>query len=182
MLGKVPAVAVMLNAAFTHQFVISCLVGLLVWAAISDYRTFTIPNRVSLCILILYPAHVMSYPAPVFWTASLAMAAVVFAVGCLLFAMKAMGGGDVKLLAVTTLWAGPAYIFEYFVVTGTAGLILAIVFAARTALADGATAEHRTFLGAVADIRHVPIMKLTIPYGVAISAAGLFVSLRLLGT
>ncbi len=171
----------MFNAAFTHQFVISCLIGLLVWAAVSDFRSFTIPNRVSLCILILYPAHVMSYPAPVFWMASLGMAAIVFAVGCLLFALKAMGGGDVKLLAATTMWAGPTYIFEYFVVTGTAGLILAIIFAARTALAEDASAERRTLLGAVADIRHVPIMKLTIPYGVAISAAGLFVSLRLLG-
>ncbi len=171
----------MLNAAFTHQFVISCLVGLLVWAAVSDYRSFTIPNRVSLCILILYPAHVMSYPEPISWGASLSIAAIVFFAGCLLFAMKAMGGGDVKLLAATTMWAGPTHIFEYFVVTGIAGLILAIVFAARTALADGDTAEHRTLLAAVADIRHVPIMKLTIPYGVAISAAGLFVSLRLLG-
>lgn len=171
----------MLNAAFTHQFVISCLIGLLVWAAISDYRSFTIPNRVSLGILILYPAHVMSYPAPTFWLVSLGMAAIVFAVGCLLFAMKAMGGGDVKLLAATTMWAGHTHILEYFVVTGIAGLILAIVFAARTALADGVKAEHRTLLGAVANIRHVPIMKLTIPYGVAISAAGLFVSLRLLG-
>ena len=181
MLGKVPAVAVMLNAAFTHQFVMSCLIGLLVWAAISDYRTFTIPNRVSLCILILYPAHVLSNPESLPWASSLGIAAIVFFAGCLLFAMKAMGGGDVKLLAVTTMWAGPAHIFEYFVVIGTAGLILAIIFAARTALAEGATAEHRTLLGAVADMRHVPIMKLTIPYGVAISAAGFFVSLRLLG-
>ena len=171
----------MLNAAFTHQFVISCLVGLLVWAAVSDFRTFTIPNRVSLCILILYPAHLMANPVPVSWAASLGIAAIVFAAGCMLFAMKAMGGGDVKLLAVTTMWAGPVYIFEFFVVIGIAGLALAVVFAARTALALGATTGQRSLLAVVGDIRHVPIMKLTIPYGVAISAAGIFVSLRLLG-
>lgn len=171
----------MLNAAFTHQFVISCLIGLLVWASISDFRTFTIPNRVSLCILILYPAHLLANPEPISWGASLGIGAIVFTAGCLLFAMKAMGGGDVKLLAVTAMWAGPAYIFEFFVVIGVAGLILAVVFAARTALADGATTGHRSLLAAVGDIRHVPIMKLTIPYGIAISAAGMFVSLRLLG-
>jgi len=32
----------------------------------------------------------------------------------------------------------------------------------------------------VAGLRHVPVMKLAIPYGVAISAAGIYVGARLL--
>lgn len=171
----------MFSAAFTNQFIISCLIGLLVWAAVSDFRTFTIPNRVSLGMLILYPAYVLAAPTAIPWLFALAMGVVVFFIGCALFAMKAMGGGDVKLLAVTAIWAGPQHFLEFFAVMGVAGLLLAIFVAARTALADARAGEPRTFIGTIADFRHVPILKLTVPYGVAVSTAGFYVALRLLG-
>ena len=170
----------MFSPAFTSQFVISCLIGLLVWAAVSDYRTYTIPNRISLCSLLLYPAYVLTAPAPVAWTFAVVMAVIVFVVGCALFAMNAMGGGDVKLLAVTVLWAGPEHFLEFFIVMGAAGFALAIFFAARAAAADFKIDQPRALLGTVASLRHVPIMKLTIPYGVAVAAAGFYVALGLL--
>lgn len=171
----------MLNAAFTSQFVLSCLIGLLVWAAVSDFQSFIIPNRVSFGVLLLYPAHVLAYPAAVHWQFALVMGVIVFLIGCVFFAMKAMGGGDVKLLAVTAMWAGPEYFLEFFVVMGVSGLLLAIFFAARTAMVESATVGQRSLLTMVSDLRHVPIMKLTIPYGVAVAAAGMFTALRLLG-
>jgi prepilin peptidase CpaA len=66
-----------------------------------------------------------------------------------------MGGGDVKLLASTSVWAGPALVFPLLMVTALAGGLVAV----------GVLAARR---------RRSPL-----PYGVAIAAGGLVVAQRL---
>lgn len=163
--------------------------GLLVWAAVSDYGTFKIPNRISAALVLLYPAYVLAETGatlqPVPWIGALITAAGVFLAGLFLFATKAMGGGDVKLMSSTALWAGTALVTPFLIVTVLAGAVLAGVIAVRICVtavregADGAVTPGGLVMGIV-NIRHVPLAKVQIPYGVAVAAGGLYVAFRLL--
>ena len=86
----------------------------------------------------------------------LGVAIAVFAALVLLFAAGAMGGGDVKLLSVLALWIDPLWFLRLLVLMALIGGLLTVFFAVRHSL------ERR--LGRVA-----------VPYGVAISAAALWV-------
>ena len=55
---------------------------------------------------------------------ALACAAVVFGAGTAAFAAGALGGGDVKLLAAASLFAGPGLISDFLLVTALAGGVL----------------------------------------------------------
>jgi prepilin peptidase CpaA len=84
------------------------------------------------------------------------VAAGSFAVLCGLFALRAMGGGDVKLLTALALWLRPAWFAELVVIMALLGGVLAMV------VAGWHLARHR----------QTPV---AVPYGVAIAAAGLWV-------
>ena len=84
------------------HLVIALFLALLCVAAIHDATTYRIPNRVSLAMAALYPAHVLASGADVAWMGALFVAAAVFAAGTVLFAWRVLGGGDVKLLAAAT--------------------------------------------------------------------------------
>jgi prepilin peptidase CpaA len=71
-----------------------------------DVSRFTIPNWLVGSLLVLYPAALMMAHSPVDWRWALLGAGIVFAVGYGVFAMKWMGGGDIKLMAVLALWVG----------------------------------------------------------------------------
>ena len=130
----------------------------LVFAAFSDIRSRTIANRLNLAIAL---------GAPVFWWASglslwpgvaiqLGVALAAFAVFAGLFAIRMMGGGDVKLLTALALWVSPAHFMQLLLVMALAGGVLTIVMAA----------WH---------IMRRERDKLKIPYGVAIAFGGLWV-------
>ena len=109
--------------------------------------------------------------APLFWWASelalwpdvalqLGLALAAFAILSALFAMRAMGGGDVKLLTALALWVTPALFFKLVV-------LMALLGGALT-LALGLWHVTRRRQGALQ-------ARLTIPYGVAIALAGLWI-------
>ncbi len=168
------------NAHFIDQLAVVSVMGLLLWAAVGDFRRFLIPNRLVLAVAALYPAHIMASASIVPWLFGTVAALVAFAVGAVLFAMKAMGGGDVKLFAATVLWATPEGIYTYFWVTLGVGFVLALAFAARAAFADAEVTSARGIAAAVVNLRYVPLLKLIVPYGVAISAGGLYATGSLL--
>jgi len=136
--------------------------ALLLVGAIADVRARLIPDWVSLGIAGLYPIYVIAAGSP-HWLGALGVALAVFVVGFALFALGLAGGGDVKLLAATALWAGPAMILPLLVVTGLAGGLVALVALAVVALLRG----RKAALG------------YGIPYGVAIAVGGLSVAHRL---
>lgn len=80
-----------------------------------DVTRFIIPNWLVGSLLILYPVAVLMAPHEVDWKNAVLGMALVFAVGYVVFAMKWMGGGDIKLLTVCSLWVGlhclPDFIF-----------------------------------------------------------------------
>ena len=143
----------------------SALLGfavLLVVAALSDMREFTIPNRVNAAIALLYPAHVMSSATPIDWPMAIVIAAIVLLVCAGLFAIGGMGGGDAKMLAATSLWAGPGLVLPFIIITTVVGGLLSLVVWMRV--------RFGPMVGlAVIDSRPV------VPYGVAIATSGLLV-------
>jgi len=171
---------------FAHYCVMAGFGGLLAWAAIEDFRSFVIRNWVVLALLALYPIHVLTAPQTVAWTSALLIGAIVFGVGALFFFGGFMGGGDVKLLAATALWVGPQHSVAFLFVTVLCGFLLAAVMAIRGALASapaGAEAPAlsiRSWIGAFAGLRYAPLMKLTVPYGVAVALGGIYVGARFL--
>jgi prepilin peptidase CpaA len=113
---------------------------------------------------------VLASPAPVAWLGALAVAAAALAVGLGLFAARAMGGGDVKLIAAIALWAGPALVLPFLFVVALAGGALSLVMLS--------AARLRPVL--VREAVPQPLSALRVPYGVAVAAGGLFVASRLL--
>ena len=141
------------------QYVLLALlaIGLLV-AAFTDIRSRQIANWLNAAIAL---------GAPLFWWASslalwpgvaiqFGVAAATFVVLAILFALRAMGGGDVKLLTALALWIAPPQFLNLLIVMALVGGLLTIV------------------LGAWHVARRQR-ERLAIPYGVAISAGGLWV-------
>lgn len=157
-------------------FVLWTFLGLLALAAAHDLGSFRIPNRISLAVAMLYPVHVLASPEPVAWGSALLVAGVIFAIGVVLFALRVAGGGDIKLLAATALWAGPehgaAFLVTMALVGGVMGLLMASKarFGLALALDRFGETELRDVL--LADV---------LPYGLAIAGGGFVVGLRLIG-
>ena len=158
-----------------HLVPLAGFAGLMATAAFEDLRRLVIPNGLILGLCALWPFHLATAPllAPAAGGAVLCAAAV-FLVGALLFSRGLIGGGDVKLLAAATLWAGPGGTAPLLVLTGLLGGVLslllltpigALIAAARPALLcpEGAAAHKAS--------------PLLVPYGVAIAAAALIVTI-----
>lgn len=132
-------------------------------AAIWDVRSLTIPNAVPALIAALFLPYAIA--ADLGWPQALIAAGIalcVFAAGFGLFAAGLTGGGDVKLLAAVSLWAGPSDLATLLLTTALAGaglaLLLVVPSFARVARA------LRSGMHATAAPRNA------MPYGVAITA------------
>ena len=147
----------MLDDPFKYGLLAALAIALLV-AAFTDLRSRQIGNWLTGAIAL---------GAPLFWWASglglwpdlaiqLGVALATFAVLCGLFAIKAMGGGDVKLLAALALWIEPLLFLKLIVLMSLLGGVLTVMFSAWY-------------------IMRRQREKLAIPYGVAIAMAGLWV-------
>jgi prepilin peptidase CpaA len=152
-----------------HLVPVAGFTGLMAVAAFEDLRRLVIPNRLILALSVLWPFYLAIAPKLTLASGGLAAAcaAAVFAVGALLFARGLIGGGDAKLLAVATLWAGPAATPALLVWTGLLGGLLSLVLLTPLRLVLPGPA------GATADEAH-PI---AVPYGVAIAAAAIIVTI-----
>lgn len=162
---------------FIHLVSLALFMGLLLAAALGDLQTYKIPNAYSLALLALYPVFALTAPQSVSPLMSLGVMAGVFAAGFAIYAYGAMGGGDVKLLTVAALFAGPTFAVEFLAVTGIAGGMVAVLMLnrpLRTGLAVALDSiGNRTLRDA--------LLTDVIPYGVAIAAGGVYLTLRLAG-
>jgi prepilin peptidase CpaA len=154
-------------AGLAQIALVGTLCALLVWAAASDLQNFVIPNRICLSLLALYPGYAAGQ-APFDIGLSAAIAASVFIAGAAFFAFGVMGGGDVKLLAAMSLWAGGTYFPAFLLLTTLAG----------GALAMGWDPLIRHFFPRIATGR-AGNGRPAIPYGVAIAVGGVFVAVNL---
>lgn len=129
----------------------------LIVATITDLKSRRISNRLNLIIAL---------GAPVFWIVSdmafwpdmvgqLGLAAVIFTIFGGMFALGAMGGGDVKLLTALALWMHWLTFLELLVIMSIAGgvLTLLMIISKQIKKTEG------------------PVK---VPYGVAIAFSGLW--------
>ncbi len=145
----------MQGGIITYALLGALATGLLI-AAFTDLRRREIDNWLTGAIALA---------APLFWLASglslsavgiqFAIALTTFVILTGLFALNLMGGGDVKLLTALSLWMAPLWYFKLIVVMALIGGALTLVFAF------------------IHWVRRQP-GQVAVPYGVAISAAGLW--------
>lgn len=107
------------------------LLAMLCIAALIDWRQRRIPNWLNVLMLLsgiagsFLPGRVAS-PGE----AMLGML-VGFAIPFVLFAMGALGGGDVKLLAAAGAWVGPIMIGKIFLAAAIVGMVIVLVQSTR---------------------------------------------------
>lgn len=139
----------------------------LTFAALNDLLTMTIPNRVSIGLLlgffILAPLLGLALPEI---GMSLVAGLAIFAACFALFAINVMGGGDAKLLTATAVWYGFNHSLLAFLVTvGYVGGAVTLIFLLLRVRANSVMA-----MGIPLPASLVTAKK--IPYGIAIAIAG----------
>ena len=153
----------MLDDPIKYGLLAALAIALLV-AAFTDLKSRRITNKLNLAIAL---------GAPLFWWASglslwpdvawqFGVALATFAVLSVLFAMKWMGGGDVKLLTALALWIAPSLFAKLLIMMALLGGVLTLVFGAFNVMSRRRRKSSEK----------API---SIPYGVAIALAGLWV-------
>ena len=133
------------------------LAAMLLVACWCDLKARTIPNGLNLAVALL--------AIPFWWSIGLTLwpdvaiqlgvAALVFGLFAIAFAMGAMGGGDVKLIAALALWLPWQAVLALLFLMSIAGGVLTLAYLIRHKLAKREE-------------------KLEIPYGVAIAFGGLW--------
>jgi prepilin peptidase CpaA len=157
---------------------IGCLIALallLLLAAWQDWRTMLIAAAIPLAIMAIFAVWATAgFVSRTFSLSDLALALVcaagMFGVGTLAFAAGAMGGGDVKLAAVVSLFAGPALILDFVVVTAVVGGLLGVAILAGAPIGPVASTGGCTVRAR---------LRGNLPYGPAIAVGGLWVALAL---
>lgn len=142
--------------------------GLLVLAAVCDWRDYMIPNLVPGGLAALYPFYVLAAERGVDWQGGALCGAGVLAVGFGLFAMRAFGGGDAKMMAAVALWAGPKLLLPYLLFTAVAGGGLTLLLIAGWRVVSFYPAAAYAMPG-----RRLSGKGPAIPYGVAIAIGGM---------
>jgi prepilin peptidase CpaA len=118
----------MTNGLFT-ELLLAMLTILLIVAAVIDFKTFTISNRLNLTVALLAPLYWISIRLPL-WpdiAFQVAVAIAVFALLAVAFWLGQMGGGDVKLAAALALWFSPQGTLRFLVIMSVAGGLLTLI-------------------------------------------------------
>jgi prepilin peptidase CpaA len=142
-------------------------IGVLCAAAVSDVRTMTIPNRLSLLLVGAFAPLFMASGGDLAGLGAHAITALVVFTVCLgLFQAGWFGGGDAKLLPALALWAGPDAVAHLILGAALAGgLVAAVLPLVRRMAPDGA--HDQWGLASLHPEEGVP-------YAIALAAGGVF--------
>jgi prepilin peptidase CpaA len=134
---------------------IALLAAAMLWAAVGDWRTRTIPNWLNAGIALL--------AIPYWWSIGLglwpgmalqlALGMAVFGLFAIAFRFGAMGGGDVKMATALALWLPFAGVIKLLAIMSIAGGVLTLAMLAAHRMAKAAGQPE-------------------IPYGIAIAFGG----------
>jgi prepilin peptidase CpaA len=144
-----------------HLATLLLATALLLTAAVNDSRRYKIPNIICASLVLLFPLYVLTAPRSIEWEQNMVVSILVLVSGFGMFLGNLAGAGDIKLLAATSLWAGPHLIAVFVVTTAISGGLLALTIAAMTHLRNRRKNEA------------IPLAKVPIPYGIAIAFGGL---------
>jgi prepilin peptidase CpaA len=145
---------------------------LLLAAAWQDLRTMEIADGLSLGIVGAFAAWAVAGLAGgtlSLWSVALALACAIgiFLLGAVAFATGMLGGGDVKLLAAASLFAGPALMLDFITAVALAGGLLGIAILAGAPIGSAAPTGDGTLRTRLRGY---------LPYGPAIAAGGLWLA------
>ncbi|HEX4181194.1 MAG TPA: prepilin peptidase [Caulobacteraceae bacterium] len=142
---------------------------LVIMAALTDVTSFTIPNRISVLLILMFFPAALAMGRPI---GEIGMDVVVFAAallaGMAMFAVGWVGGGDAKLLAAASLWLGLAAMPVFLISTALIGGVLAV------ALMNVRSSWARIYLTAAPPwLARLATPGAEVPYGVAIATGAL---------
>lgn len=140
------------------------LLPLLFTAAATDLAWREIPNWVSLCLALAFLPTSLVEQGCLQTAFGLLAGLLVFALAFIPFTLGLLGGGDVKLLATCTLWAGWAEITDFLLLTALLGGLVALATIALHVCRHFHTTGTRPACP-------------TVPYGVAIAGSILWIAL-----
>lgn len=170
------------------------LISILLGAACVDVKSHRIPNALVLggmLFALLYNGLYPPYLRDNGWVLAFAGLAIGFVAFLPFYLIKAMGAGDVKLIAMVGAFLGPWPTVQAILATGLAGGVLALAFVISTGRARHAF--HNVLLVMTSNMLAAPAGRLDfsispassagkLPYGVAIAAGTIvFLILRQLG-
>jgi prepilin peptidase CpaA len=158
-----------------HMLLLLGFASLLAVAAISDIKGFIIPNAISLILIIGFPLYWLAANTisggSLSLFGALVAGVIVFLVTFALYAFGLFGAGDVKLLTALAFWAGTAHIAVIVVNIALIGGVLAIgILVTRLWKSRRPDATDTA----------ASLGKTPMPYGVAISAGGIWFASNLL--
>lgn len=134
-------------------------------AGVSDLIRYEIPNALSIALVIAFALMATALPAAASaWHLSAGLVVLALASG--LFVAGVIGGGDAKLLAATALWMGWRNLLSFVLLTALAGALIALILLITRRLAAGRPKGNHWYSRVLSESEGVP-------YGLAISAAGL---------
>lgn len=113
-----------MNIMLALSVFITCMV---MTAMITDMTSFIIPNLLVVVLLLTYPIVLFFAPVMPDWKLSLLIGFGTFVAGYFLFSIKAIGGGDVKLFAVLSLFVGEPSFPEFLMEVALLGGLLSVV-------------------------------------------------------
>jgi prepilin peptidase CpaA len=141
----------------------------LAFAGAMDLFTMTIPNRITIGLIIGFV--VAAIAVPLGWDAiasHVGAGLLMLVIGIGMFSLGLLGGGDAKLLAGAALWFGFEGLMQYLLLVAIAGGLLVIVLLLYRSIApplwlcrqEWAMRLHQKAGG--------------VPYGIALAAGGLW--------
>lgn len=141
----------MLGGLISYALLAALATALLI-AAVTDVRRREINNWLNISVAALAPVYWLT--AGLDWRAivfQLLLCLVTFVIACVLFAMRQMGGGDVKLLTALALWFAPlqfGQLIAIMAMIGGAASIAMAVFNMRRLPSEAFRNELSTFVAA----------------------------------
>lgn len=153
-----------------QNFALILFPTLMVFAALSDLLTMTIPNRISLVLISLY--FILAVWLGSDWRViglHVLAGVAVLAIALLAYAPGWIGGGDAKLVGAIALWVGWEHLLDYGLMASLAGglVTLAVLVIASLDFSPG--------------LHELPFVRLLakkvncVPYGVALAIGGLLI-------
>jgi prepilin peptidase CpaA len=151
----------------TGQFFAIALLLCMLWVLVSDAVLYIIPNTLNALILGLYVVAAITLPIAG-WLPALGAGALVLLIGLGMFSLGLMGGGDIKLLVVLSVWTGwsmatPQFIF----LTAIFGGLLVVVVLLLRLIVPPLWLKLRP----TKNLPRLFTRKEPVPYGIAIAAA-----------